>query len=303
VQKLAGYTMRGRSQAALVVAVFALLSLVVPLVGLISSAAVALVTLRKGAGEGLIVGALAGLSSGLFAFAVLGTPVLAIGFALALWLPVWVLGTVLRQSRSLILTVHLAALFGLVILVGIHLQAPDPATYWAEMLEPLRESLVEDGVVDTEVSKQVLAKVSHWMTGAFAATFYFQLLLALFIGRWWQAQLYNPGGFGVELRAFRVHVGLGYLALGLLVLAQLVSQSMWIAELLVVLAPLFFLQGLAIAHGLAHAYSAARGWLLGFYALLLLFMPHAEVLVAGLGFLDVWVDVRARVTARAKHPD
>ena len=81
MQALASFTMRGRSQAVLVAAVCALLSLIVPLVGLISSAAVALVTLRQGAVEGLIVGAFAGLASGLLAFAALGSPIPEIGRA------------------------------------------------------------------------------------------------------------------------------------------------------------------------------------------------------------------------------
>jgi hypothetical protein len=292
--------MRGRSQAAMVAAAAAVLSLIVPMIGLISSAAVALVTLRKGAREGLIVGSIAGLASGMLAFATLGRPDYAIGFALALWLPIWTLGIVLRQSRSLDLTIHVAALFGLVIVAGIHLQADDPTDYWTELLEPLRESLVEGGVVGAAVSEQLIAQVSRWMTGAFAASFYFQLLLALFIGRWWQALLYHPGGFGTELRGFRVQRGAGYLAVGLLVLVLLLDPVMWASELLLLLAPLFFIQGVAIAHSLAHSYSAGRGWLIGFYALLVVLMPHAEILVTGLGLVDVWFDVRARVAARVR---
>lgn len=298
MQGLASFTMRGRSQAAMVAAAFAVLSLIVPLAGLISSAAVALVTLRNGANEGLIVGTFAGLAGGLLAFAALGSAVPAIGFALALWLPVWVLAVVLRQSRSLDLTIQLSVLFGLVILIGAHLQGADLEGYWAELLEPVRQNLVERGVVDSDQSGQLVAQVSRWITGAFAATFYFQLLMALFIGRWWQALLFNPGGFGAELRAYRVWTSVGYLAIALLVPMLLLDEALFASELLLLLAPLFFLQGVAIAHGLAHTFTASRGWLIGFYALLLLVMPHAEILVAVLGLVDVWVDLRGRVAAR-----
>jgi len=292
--------MRGRSQAVLVAAASAVLSLIVPLFGLISSASVALVTLRQGATEGVIVGAFAGLASGLLAYAALGSPVPAIGFALALWLPVWALSVVLRRGRSLDLTIQLAALFGFLIVAAIRVQAPDPAVYWAELLEPLRENLVAGGVVDAVVSEDLVARISRWMTGAFAGTFYFQLLLALFIGRWWQALLYNPGGFGAEFRVFRVRPAVGYLALILLTLILLLDQSLWAVELLFLLAPLFFLQGIAIVHGIAHALGANRGWLVGFYVLLLLFMPHAEILAAAIGLVDVWADLRARVKMRDK---
>lgn len=303
MQALARFTIRGRSQAALVVAASAFLSLIVPLVGLISSGAVALVTLRKGGTEGLIVGAFAALASGLLAYAALGSPVPAIGFAFALWLPVWVLSVVLRQSRSLDLTIQLGGLFGLLILVGIRFQTSDPAEYWAQLLEPLRENLVAGGVVEAPVSEELLAQISRWMTGAFAATFYFQLLIALFIGRWWQALLYNPGGFGAEFRAFRVTAGVGYLALALLVLTLVLDQEMWALELLLLLAPLFFFQGVAIAHAVAHSFSANRGWLIGFYALMVLIMPHAEILVAAVGLVDQWANVRARVISSSKSQD
>lgn len=303
MQSLASFTVRGRSQAVMVAAAAAVVSLLVPLIGLISSATVALVTLRKGVSEGLVVVAFAGLASGLLAFVALGSPIPAVGFALALWLPIWILAIFLRQSRSLDLTIQLAVLFGLVIVAGIHLQAEDPAAYWTELLEPVRQNLVESGVVDAVVSEQLMARVSRWMTGAFAATFYFQLLLALFIGRWWQALLYNPGGFGIEFRAIRVQPGVGYLALCLLALVLLLDQAMWPSELLLLLAPLFFLQGVAIIHSLAHAYSAGRAWLIGFYALLVLVMPYTQILVAALGFLDIWMNLRTRMAAQKKGED
>jgi len=290
--------MRGRSQATLVAAAFAMLSLIAPLVGLLSSAVIALVTLRKGAEEGLIVGAFAGFAGGLLAFAALGSPRAAVGFVLILWLPVWVLGLVLRQTRSLSLTVQVAALFGLLVVVGIRLLTADPAAYWMELLEPVRRSLVGSSVIDAAVSERLVAQAARWMTGAFAATFYFQLLLALFVGHWWQALLYNPGGFGTEFRALLVHPGVAYPALGLAVLVLLLDEAMWATDLLLLSAPLFFLQGVAIVHGLAHTYSAHRGWLVGFYGLLLLAMPYAEMLVAGFGFLDSWVDLRTRLAGR-----
>ena len=298
MQSLASFTIRGRSQATLVAAAFAMLSLIAPLVGLISSAVIALVTLRKGAEEGLIVGTLAGFAGGLLAFAALGSPRPAIGFVLILWLPVWVLGLMLRQTRSLSLTVQVAALFGLLVVVGIHLLAGDPATYWMELLDPVRRSLVESNVIDAAVSERLVAQAARWMTGAFAATFYFQLLLALFIGRWWQALLYNPGGFGAEFRALRVRPAVAYPVLVLAVVVLLLDEAMWATDLLLLSAPLLFLQGMAIVHGLVHTYSVHRGWLIGFYGLLLLAMPYAEMLVMGFGFLDSWVDLRTRLAGR-----
>jgi hypothetical protein len=38
--------------------------------------------------------------------------------------------------------------------------------------------------------------------------------------------------------------------------------------------------------------------LIGLYALFLLALPHAQVLTAGLGLADIWVNVRAKVRPR-----
>jgi hypothetical protein len=297
---LASFVMRGRSQAALVITAAAVLSLVVPLVGLLSSAAVALVTLRLGAREGLVVGLFAALASGLLAFAGLGSPLPALGFILALWLPVWLLGVVLRQSLSLALTVQLASLIGLMIVVALRVQGGDPAEYWAHLIEPLRGALVQNQVIDEPASHVLVADIARWMTGAFAATFYFQALLALFIGRWWQALLYNPEGFGAEFRALRLSRGVGLLGLAMVLVLLLRPEARLAAELLMLLTPLLFLQGVAVVHALVRARDANRGWLIGFYVLLVIAMPHVELLVAGLGLVDAWTDVRSRLEGRGR---
>ncbi len=295
---LASFIMRGRSQAALVAAVFAILSLLFPLTGMLSSATLALATLRQGPVEGLLVGLFAGLASGLFAFAALGSPMPALGFALALWLPVWALAVLLRNSGSPALTVTTAGLMGLAILIGLKVGVADPAAYWAELMEPVRQGLIEGGILTDAQGQALIQEVARWMTGAFAATFYFQALLALFLGRWWQSLLYNPGGFGAEFRDLRLGKGLGVLGLALMAFILVKGENQWAADLLILITPLFLLQGLALIHWLVKAMQANRGWLIGLYALFLLALPHAQVLTAGLGLADIWVNVRAKVNPR-----
>jgi hypothetical protein len=253
--------------------------------------------------EGLIVGLFAGLASGLFAFAALGSPAPALGFALALWLPVWVLALVLRNTRSQPLTVSLASIMGLMIILGLRIGVGDPGAFWSELMEPVRQGLVESGLVTEAGGKDLIAEVARWMTGAFAATFYFQALLALFLGRWWQSLLYNPGGFGAEFRELRLSRGVGILSLLLMAWLLVDENNQWAADLLLLVTPMLLLQGLALIHWLVWALQASRGWLIGVYALYLLAMPHAQVLTAGLGLADIWVDVRSRVRPRKVDPD
>jgi len=306
VQSLAQFAMRGRAQATLVVAACAMLALLVPIVGLLSSAGIALVTLRRGAVEGLVLIASSGLATVLGAAMLLGARLTDIGLVLILWLPIWMLALALRRTRSLDLTVQLAAVLGLLVVIGFHLEPTDPALYWAEVLEPLSARLVDSQVIDAATAERLVAQVKHWMTGLFAAALYLELLLALFVGRWWQALLYNPGGFDAEFRALRVRVEVGNVTLALLALLLAFEGPWWVAELLVLAMPLYLLQGLAVVHELVHTRAPGRGWLFGFYALLslsLLAMPAAVLLVLVLGFLDCWADFRKRPAGGNKDPE
>jgi hypothetical protein len=187
---------------------------------------------------------------------------------------------------------------GLAILIGLKVGLTDPAAYWAELMEPVRQGLIEGGILTDAESRALILEVARWMTGAFAATFYFQALLALFLGRWWQSLLYNPGGFGAEFRDLRLGKGLGVLGLALMAFILIKGENQWAADLLILITPLFLLQGLALIHWLVKALQANRGWLIGLYALFLLALPHAQVLTAGLGLADIWVNVRAKVRPR-----
>jgi hypothetical protein len=216
-----------------------------------------------------------------------------------LWAPLWVLAMVLRSTRSLMAAVLGAALFGVTILLGLHLATADPAVYWAEMLEPLRAGLVDGGVVTEAASQALIQGLSKWMTGAVAASVYAQFLLALFLGRWWQAQLYHPGGFGAEFRDLRLPRALGYGSLAVVGLSLFRPETAWTYELVVLVVPLLLVQGLAVAHGVRHRLGAGGGWLVAVYVLLVVGLPYAEMAVAVLGLADLWLNIRARVGRRA----
>ena len=94
---LAAYIMRGRMQAMMVASSLALLSLILPPVSIVSSASVALVTLRRGANEGLFVLVCACLSAALLGFFLFGNFQFALLYGLVLWLPIWVISIVLRE--------------------------------------------------------------------------------------------------------------------------------------------------------------------------------------------------------------
>ena len=277
---LAAFVMRGRFQA-LLVTVLGAGSL---LFCWISAAVLALVTLRKGAGEG----------AWLLFWALLpaGTLVYAYGDSgpLALLLSVMVLALVLRNTVNLPLAVLTCVPVGVVtglLLVGFSgAYLEQIATYFGEFLAGLEEQLSQGG------QQVALARpTSLQIAGMLGAGTAMSAVLCLLMARYWQAALYNPGGFGEEFRAlYYPPVGAMALALGLIALAGLGSEYRTWA--LICALPLSF-AGLALVHARAAWRGQGKGWLIGFYLVWLLFDP-VKLLVVFAAIADSWFNFRQR---------
>jgi len=300
VKGLASFVMRGPSQAVMATSVLAMLSLILPLLGILSAACVGLVTLRQGAKHGLGVSLLATLACGLLVWVSFGNPLPSLGFLIVQWMPVLLLGLFLRSSRSLALTVQLGLLFGVLVIAGQYLFLGNPVSFWQTQLEPLVEQLVQADVLTQANSGAVVLQMARWMSGMLAAGVFLQLVFSLLMSRWWQSLLYNPGGFRSEFHDLRVHRLFGVLGVPALALLVVVNQEMpaVLGYLAVLLLALLFIQGLAVLHGTLGMAGAGMVWLVGLYLLLILVPPQAVMVLATVGLLDIWIDFRARYARR-----
>lgn len=300
---LAGFAMSARWRAIAVAVVGAAAALLLPpltspLVYL-SAATVALVTLRLGAREGFAVLVVAGLALALLGLVAgnLAVP-MSVG-ALVMWLPVWVLSLILRFSRSLALALQAGAGFGVVLVLSAYLLlGGDPAAWWAPRIEAVLGPMLDAQGLD---AAKYVPELARWMTALSAAALVFGVLLSLLLARAWQAGLYNPGGFGGEFRELRLGrrfalMGLAVVALAQLPIAGLVPVA---SDLVPTLLVVYLLQGLALAHATVRRRQAHRGWLIGLYLLLLFAAPQVVPLLALLGWLDAWIDVRTRFGGNA----
>lgn len=299
---LAEFVMQGRMQAVVATAAAAALSLLLPPLTYLSGAAVGLVTLRIGPRQGLqvVVGAM--LAVGMLSAVAMRTPLPALGFALVLWIPVWVLAANLRRNVSLARSVQLAGMFGVMLVVGIHVTTDNPALWWRGELERLLHPALEGAATQTiDEMTAAIAQIAQLMTGLMGGLMGLSLLLSLFIARWWQALLYNPGGFKEEFHQLRL--GRGFTIVSLLVgLGLLLSSGVPMAtDLLVVMVMLFMLQGLAVSHGLVARAGAGRGWLVVLYLMLVLALPQTALTLALAGFTDNWFDFRTVFGAKPKQ--
>lgn len=297
MRTLAAFVMKGRTQAVLGIVVLTILSWVISLASLLSMAAVALPTLRRGVFEGIVLIGMALMPIGLAGWMLTGNPLQTAGYSLALWIPVWLVAGLLRESGQLSLA--LAGGAGLALLgVGVVFAVyDDPAAVWAAELQRFFRPILEQAPSQAEAERfeQSLAGFSRYLVGMIAAGSMLTVSMGLLIARWWQAMLFNPGGFRAEFQSLRIPVSVAYLGLGLVVATGLASGgiSELAANLTIPLSILFLLAGFAVLHGVFSGKRNAGFWLAGLYVSLMFLLPLVLVIML-IGFSDTWVDWRQR---------
>lgn len=308
MRALAAYIMRGQLQAITTVTVCAVLAVVVmPLswpIGYLSAAGIGLVTLAQGPAEGgkTLLGAT--VLQAIIGMLIMGSPTLALAFALSLWLPTWILASVTLIGRSLVLPMQALLVFGLLAVAVMYVVMGDPALWWYNHIVNDVIPTLEKANIDFQRGpefEQRLASATQLMTGVLVMITGWGMIAGLLIARWWQALLYRPGAFGEEFQALSLGKVMAMAGV-LLVLLAMLGKGL-LAELasnmLLVMVGLLLLQGLAVAHALVSRFKANQVWLVMLYMMLVFLMPYMLVMVAMAGLIDNWADFRQRFQARA----
>ncbi len=299
MRAFAQFVMRGRLTAALSASGIALLSLLVPPLSVISNAVVALVGLRQGFRQGAVTTTIAVVVTGLAAMLMYRHAAPALSFLLAGWAPVLLMAVVLRKTVSMGLALEAGAALSLAAVLAMYVVTGDPTTFWEPLLvQTIGPLMLDLGLVSGQAElESILHHSAQLMTGVFAAAIWLSVTLSLILARHWQAQLYNPGGFGQEFRKLRLSrtsaATLLAITVGVVVLPGVTGQ--FAMELIPTLLSLFGLSGISLIHGLSHGRKQGKYWL-GLMYIVLAFMPlHGMVLLAGAGFSNVWLDIQSRL--------
>jgi len=294
--------MRGPFHAAAMAAAMLLGSLSIGLLTVLSGAVVALTTLRHGSREGLRVMAVAAPLAVVVRMLLGGAGLPTLALCFVVWLPSWLMAVNLkrtgRQALPLLLIAALVATYAMAMRTAVG----DVSAFWRERLESLFALIASDG--GPQLGADQLAAVADQMHTWTLVAMFCVLASIIFLARWWQATLYNPGGFGAEFRELRLpRAMLGVAAMA--AVAVVIGRSgaagplVMASDAFVVVVVLFAFQGLAVLHARARVKSLARGWLTGLYVLLVLTPQVVGPILAATGVADGVADFR-RLAPRSR---
>jgi hypothetical protein len=292
MRALADFIMRGRMQATLVVVGCAAL----PLLFWLSAAAACLVYLRRGMSDAI----------GVLVWALL--PALVWWYfgeprTLMVLLGALGLAALLRAgwawNRMLLASVALGLVYG--VLLGVVFREPIEALAQAlnERLPQMLGGLYQQMSVEERANLGSL--IAPVLNGLIAALLQVVSVAALILGRYWQAALYNPGGFGSEFRAIRIPLWPAVLLLACMLIGPNFGPQMAMLTPLCSV-PLVF-AGLALMHGLVKAGKLGKFWLVGMYVTLVLFMQLIYPLLVVLAIVDSLIDFRGRIGPKGTDSD
>lgn len=293
---LARFVLKGSSQAALVAATMAMLGLLFPPAAWISSAAIALVTLVHGFRPGMLVMVVSVIGSAIFSGLIFGTPYVAMYFALLIWLPVWLLAVTLKQTVSMVVSLHLITAMCLLAVIFIYVFYPEFTELWREQFDAIILQIAsQSDKFQLAELQQIEERILALLPGIFASSFMFTTLLSLFLARWWQDVIYNPGGFAKEYQSLNLGNTMGLFTVGVTIAAVIMATDVTYS-LLLVLSTIYLLQGSAIMHAVFASKQLNAVWLYLVY-FLMFFIPHLVVLLTLIGLADTWIDIRRRIVA------
>ena len=291
---LANFILKGHSQAALVVATMAILGLLLPPAAWISAAGIVLVTLVHGTQRGLLTMALSLVGTAIFAALIFSVPQVAIVFVLFAWLPAWMAAMILRQTVSLAYSLQILTAVCLFAVALIYMLYPNFGELWREPLDLMVNQLAEQSdKFNLAELKQKEDWVIKFLPGLFASSILFGTMLSLFLGRWWQAVFYNPGGFAEEFQSMDLGKVSALVAIAL-VLVAIVFNNVFVFALLAVVAVLYLAQALALLHGVFSKRKINRAWLYFVYFVTFL-IPHVVMLLIIAAIADPWLQIRQRL--------
>jgi hypothetical protein len=255
---------------------------------LISSATIALVSLCKGAKEGLLLFLWLSLILVLIQQASTDNPLLAAVSIASLGIMV-IAAKVHRHLASwqwtllATIAISVACAFSFGLLMGSEVTAF--LTTVKAMFAAIN-SKQQDAQISLDLTESMLL-------GIVATLLAIGSIMSLMLARWWQAGIYNPGGFQKEFHSFKIEAKVAVILVAVLLAGQFMSKSSQIWSDLAVL-PLL-IAGIALVHFAVKLLDQGRQWLAFLYVGIILAGKPVTVILLVLGLTDSLIDLRSRL--------
>lgn len=275
------------------------LTLLMPLVQIISGAIIAFLVLYQGPTKSMLQGMVAVAIVSAIALITGGSAVAALIGGLVTWTPVFLLAALLRQWRSVNLALQVSVIVALLGMLAFFVVVPDPIAFWKSVLGAFSLVFSEAGLheqADVLLTQQDV--IAPQMTLIFVFTSWSMIVCMTLLGNALYQKLPgsspNYGQFR-DLNFGRVLA----IVMAVTSLAAMASSAVWIQNVSFLMFSVFWLQGLAIAHWLR-----AEGRIPGF-ALVLVYvlLPILNFLVvvglAVAGYADAWFAFRRRAASKS----
>ena len=234
--------------------------------------------------------------------------------AIALLLPQYLVGRLLRRGASMNVCFQFTALAALAMLVVVYLVINDPAgvwrgllTQWAESLDRFASMMSNAGSGRRVDEQQIMEASAARLWGAVGWLLLLNTMVSALVGQYWaraKGHVAGPGSSFGELSAGRT------LAVAFLVCAVCAAlfTSGFCTDALMVFGGVFVLQGLSILHSglLAFGFGGVGlglGYAGGFLVFLLVSLSLPALALAvqfvlfASGFFDNWYALRPRIWA------
>jgi len=218
------------------------------------------------------------------------------------------LAVALRTTRSWPIVVTLAPLviiaWGAALLLFASDYVAQLLVYAEQGLDIFKQqlALASANGGNEDVAKQLLAQMppltAAHLVGNLAFMQMLLTLMSLLSARWWQAKLYNPGGFQQEFYQLRLTRGnILLLIAGLVLFSNIEGYHQW-AWLFAI--PMIIV-GVALVHAVVALKQLSGHWLFGFYLIFITFAPVVPLLMMVV-IADSALDFRARI-AQTNNPE
>lgn len=287
MRSLAHFVMQGRTQA-IVASALATGSVFFSWIG---AAVIALVTLSKGPQQGLVLLGWAAIPGSILVYFGEISP-------LATIIGTYIVSMVLWSTRSWSLSLVGATVSGLI--TGVLLLTIGDAYLQmllgmlGDMFAQMQQQAVQQG--NEQVQLRVPTAVQ--IAGLIALSNTMTVIVSLIIGRWWQAIVFNPGGFQREFHALRLSPVLVVIliSLGILVSSFGIDYRFW--------AVIFGLPFVVAGFSLLHAFVAQRQ--LGTTTLVVAYIAWLLIDIFKVALLlivivDSWMDLRRFFSSQSSN--